>query len=90
MSGRSATSVAESVGKHCGLDASFVVICHLLMNSESYETTMRENIYCGVDSSGRAIPLGAIIGASYYDTPMSIPNHWMDKTALPRRLLQCL
>jgi hypothetical protein len=51
---------------------------------------MRENIYCGGDSSGRAIPLGAILGASYYDTPMSIPNHWMDKTALPRRLLQCL
>lgn len=90
MSDRSATSVAESVGMHCGLDASFVVICHLLMNSESYETTMRENIYCGGDSSGRAIPLGAILGASYYDTPMSIPNHWMDQTALPRRLLQCL
>ncbi len=79
----SSQEVAEKVGMHCQLNVSFVVICHLLLHATSFEQAVRDNIYCGGDSSGRAIALGAILGACYQGTTRAIPTDWITQTDLP-------
>ncbi|WOG28776.1 ADP-ribosylglycohydrolase family protein [Endozoicomonas sp. 8E] len=83
MLSRRPKEVAQEVGMHCGLDASFIVITHLLLQAENYEKTVRENIYCGGDSCGRAIPLGAILSACFFGSDKAMPTSWIARTSLP-------
>lgn len=76
-------TVAAEVGMHCGLDASFVVICHLLLNAESYQQAVRDNILCGGDNCGRAVTLGAILAACFYDKAGALPSLWVSRTRFP-------
>ncbi|MFK0571340.1 ADP-ribosylglycohydrolase family protein [Endozoicomonas sp.] len=87
MLNRSSKEVAQEVGMHCGLDASFMVVTHLLLKAVNYEQTMRENIYCGGDNCGRAIPLGAILAACFFGSDKSIPTSWIARTSLPDSVL---
>ena len=74
-------TVAAEVGVHCGLDASFVVICHLLLNAESYQQAVRDNILCGGgDNCGRAVTPGAILAACFYDKAGALPSLWVSRT----------
>jgi ADP-ribosylglycohydrolase len=82
----SSREVAQKVGMHCDLDVSFILICHLLFHATNYKQSIRENIYCGGDSSGRAIALGAILGASYQGGSKAIPSDWIEKTDLPQNV----
>lgn len=84
---RRSKEVAQEVGMHCGLDASFIVITHLLLQAENFEKTIRENIYCGGDSCGRAIPLGAILSACFFGSDKAMPTFWIARTALPGSVL---
>lgn len=79
--------VAEKVGLHCGLDASFIVVMHILLTATSYEEAIQTNIYCGGDNCGRAIPLGAILGACFTDSNQAIPSSWIEQSTLPNSLL---
>ncbi|CAM3569688.1 ADP-ribosylglycohydrolase family protein [Parendozoicomonas haliclonae] len=90
LSEKTSREVAAEVGMACQLEASFVVICHLLLNTQSYEQAIRENILCGGDSCGRAITLGAVLGACYSGTEQTIPAEWITKTQLPPVLFQSL
>ena len=81
------TEVAREVGMHCSLDASFIVITHLLLQAENYEKTVRDNIYCGGDSCGRAIPLGAILSACFFGSDKAMPTSWIARTSLPASVL---
>ncbi|MBO9480820.1 ADP-ribosylglycohydrolase family protein [Salinisphaera sp. G21_0] len=87
MLNRRPKEVAQEVGMHCSLDASFIVITHLLLQAENYEKTVRENIYCGGDSCGRAIPLGAILSACFFGSDKAMPTSWIARTSLPGSVL---
>lgn len=60
---------------------------HLLLQAENYEKTVRENIYCGGDSCGRAIPLGAILSACFFGSDKAMPTAWIARTSLPGSVL---
>ncbi|MGV2988584.1 ADP-ribosylglycohydrolase family protein [Vibrio sp. E150_011] len=81
------TVVAEKLGMHCSLEAAFPVTLHLLLNAHSYEATIRENIFCGGDSCGRAILLGATLGACYQSKQQGIPRTWEGRVMFPKSLL---
>ena len=76
-------SVAAQVGMDCRLNASFVVICHLLLNAKSYQQVIRDNILCGGDNCGRGVTLGAILAASFYGTEGAMPSLWVSQTHFP-------
>jgi ADP-ribosylglycohydrolase len=84
----SSRQVAQKVGMHCGLDASFVVIVHLLLKATSYEQAMKENIFCGGDSCGRAIPAGAILAACFHGSDQGVPSSWIARASLPESTVQ--
>ncbi|ORT52461.1 hypothetical protein ST37_01380 (plasmid) [Vibrio sp. qd031] len=80
----SSREVAVKVGSGSQLSSSFVVICHLMFHAKTYQQAIRENIYCGGDSSGRAIALGAILAACYQGTDKALPTEWIEKTDIPQ------
>lgn len=88
MRNQSSKSVAAEVGMHCGLDASFVVVTHLLLTTKSYQQAIRENIQCGGDSCGRAVPLGAILAACFFGSDNAIPGQWIARTVFPDAMLK--
>lgn len=53
---------AQHFGLPCHINQGLPVVWHLLAHAKDYETTVRDNILCGGDNCGRAIPLGAIAG----------------------------
>ncbi len=75
---------AQKVGMHCDLSAAFPLIIHILLTSDDYVAAIETNIYCGGDSCGRAIILGAIMAAN---EPDGIPKEWLDKTQFMRSIL---
>ncbi|WP_067520425.1 ADP-ribosylglycohydrolase family protein [Endozoicomonas ascidiicola] len=77
---QSSQEVAQEVGMHCNLDASFTVITHLLLNAQNYEQAIRENILCGGDNCGRSITLGAVLAACFHDSDKGVPDNWMSRT----------
>lgn len=83
MAQQNSVTVAAEVGMHCGLDASFVVICHLLLKAESYQQAVRENILCGGDNCGRAVTLGAILAACFYNKAGAMSSLWVSRTLFP-------
>lgn len=83
------SEVATQLGMHCSLDVAFPVTLHLLLNATSYEAAVRENILCGGDSCGRAILLGATLGACYQGGAKDIPRDWETRVTIPKSLLAC-
>jgi len=83
MAQQDSVSVAAEVGMHCSLEASFVVICHLLLNAGSYQKAIRDNILCGGDNCGRAVTLGAILAACFYGKEGAMPSIWVSQTRFP-------
>lgn len=53
---------AQRFGLPCHINQGLPVVWHLLAHGSDFESTVRDNILCGGDNCGRAIPLGAIAG----------------------------
>ncbi|QUJ76092.1 ADP-ribosylglycohydrolase family protein [Sulfitobacter albidus] len=65
---------AEEVGRACHLPMGGPVIFHILARSPDPRDAVERNIRTGGDSCGRAIPLGAALGAAYGIT--AFPLDW--------------
>lgn len=73
--------VATQTGLHCQLEVAFPVILHSIATAASYQSAIRNNILAGGDNCGRAIPIGAILGALWADDPKrGIPEDWIART----------
>jgi len=66
---------AEHFGRACPLEQSAPLIMSLLKNTAGFVDGARANILAGGDSAGRAIVLGAVLGAAY-----GVPETWCKRT----------
>jgi len=74
--------VTSSFGMSCNLVFGFPSVTHNLVTSESYRGAVSQNIYAGGDSCGRAILLGAVLGAAYgTGGEKGIPEEWINRLA---------
>jgi ADP-ribosylglycohydrolase len=70
---------AGKVGRHCDLRCGTAVALHILANTDSFTEAIRQNIWIGGDSCGRAMLLGPLAGAIYGSKPEAgIPEAWWD------------
>ncbi|MGJ8604163.1 MAG: ADP-ribosylglycohydrolase family protein [Marivita sp.] len=72
------TVYAGVVGRACHLPTSGPVMVHVLRHSTSYADAVERNIRAGGDSAGRAILIGAVMGAAHgIATPTGVPLSWV-------------
>lgn len=76
----STLEVTSRFGASCNLVFGVPATIHNLATADSYVEAIRQNIYASGDSCGRAILLGAILGASYgVGGEKGIPEEWVNK-----------
>lgn len=67
-------------GMACQLNIGFPSAMHNISLAKSYSTAVQQNIYAGGDSCGRAIVVGAMLGACYgIGGDTGIPKSWIGK-----------
>ncbi len=72
------TVFAGEVGRACHLPTAGPVMFHVLQHSATYSDAVEHNILAGGDSAGRAILIGAVMGAAHgIATPAGIPLAWV-------------
>ncbi len=78
--GPDSTAFAAEVGPACHLPMGGPVIFQILNYADNYEDAVERNIHAGGDSCGRALMIGAVLGAAYgVATPDGIPLDWVLK-----------
>lgn len=71
--------VTATFGMSCNLAFGIPSVIHNLVTSGSFVQAIRQNIYAGGDSCGRAILLGAVLGATMgINEETGIPQLWID------------
>ncbi|ABD53647.1 ADP-ribosylglycohydrolase family protein [Jannaschia sp. CCS1] len=77
---RSSNEVAAHFGLACYLKSAIPVAVHNIAVSQSYAEAVRRNIYAAGDTCGRAILIGAIMGAVHGSGgERGIPEHWVGR-----------
>jgi len=72
------TLYGEVTGRACHLPMAIPLIWHILSRSTSYAEAVERNIRAGGDSAGRALLLGAAMGAAHgLGTPSGMPLAWI-------------
>lgn len=86
----SAVDFAGEVGRHCHLPAAMPVIWRIAASAPDFQTAAEGNIRAGGDSCGRAIALGALMGAVHGVGGTGVPPLWIlrltDGQALAREV----
>ncbi len=73
-------SVTKTFGMACDLQYGLPSICFNLATSTGYVDGVRSNIYAGGDNCGRAMILGAVMGALYgIGGEHGIPEAWIER-----------
>ena len=67
-------AVTAAVGMSCQLDYGIPSVAHNVTHATGFKQAIRANIYAGGDSCGRAIVLGALVGA--HD---GVPADWLKR-----------
>lgn len=71
-------AVATQFGMACYLSSGVPVVAHNVLTAPSYTEAVRRNIYAGGDNCGRAILLGAVMGAMHgVGGATGIPQDWI-------------
>lgn len=75
-------SVTKHFGMACDLAYGVPSVVHNLKTAPSFREAIRRNIYAGGDTCGRAMLLGAVLGAVHgIGGERGIPTEWIDKLA---------
>jgi ADP-ribosylglycohydrolase len=76
----SSVDVAGSFGRACHVQQGLPVVFHIANRARSYESAVRANILAGGDSCGRAMALGAILGARFgFGGERGVPLPWLTR-----------
>jgi len=87
MGDRGSVEVAGHFGRACHVQQGLPVVFHIAGHATSYESAVRTNILAGGDSCGRAMALGAILGARFgFGGERGIPLAWLTRLAGGARL----
>jgi len=73
-------------GMACDLNYGVPSVVHNIITAPDFTTAVRRNIWAGGDNCGRAILLGAILGAVYGDGAQGIPADWAAKLTVMDRV----
>ncbi len=77
---QSSADFSAQLGLSCELKFGVVSVLHQLQNVESYAASVRDNVWIGGDSCGRAIFLGSVLGASFgIGGDYGIPESWLEQ-----------
>lgn len=83
--------VTSRFGMSCHLTYGVPSAVHNLATSASFREAIRKNIYAGGDSCGRAMFLGAVLGAIYgIGGEKGIPLDWLDKIRQKNEVFELL
>lgn len=74
------------VGLSCELAYGVPSVLHNLLSGDGYRRAVLQNILAGGDNCGRAILLGAVLGACHGIGGDGIPPDWIDVLILPREV----
>lgn len=87
MSNRSLNEVTTHFGLACNLSYAIPSITHNIKTAPSYSQAITRNIYAGGDTCGRAILLGAVMGAVHgVGGETGIPQSWIDQLTCAKEL----
>lgn len=85
---KSSEEVATAFALHCQLEMAFPVVVHLIATATNYVDAVRANIRTGGDNCGRAIPVGAVLGACFAEDPeRGVPADWLARVTAPGELI---
>ena len=80
----SSAEFTKKLGLSCELKFGVPSVLHQLRRVDSFAASVRDNIWIGGDSCGRAMLLGGVLGACFgVGGDRGIPESWLDR--LPRR-----
>ncbi|MBT3141414.1 ADP-ribosylglycohydrolase family protein [Phaeobacter gallaeciensis] len=80
MIGQSTCDITRTIGMSCDLAYGVPSVVHTLSIAPSYREAIEQNIYAGGDSCGRAILLGAVMGAVHgVGGQTGIPEDWIEQ-----------
>lgn len=80
MTGQDSNAAATHFGLACDLGFGVPVAVHTIATASGFADGVRRNIYAGGDNCGRAILLGAVLGAVYgIGGDAGIPQAWIEK-----------
>ncbi|WP_343562023.1 ADP-ribosylglycohydrolase family protein [Kiloniella sp. b19] len=78
---QSSITYGEITGRACHLPMSVPLMFHILRHGPDFSEAIELNTRCGGDNAGRAIMIGALLGAKYgLDPDRGIPLDWSLKT----------
>ena len=80
LKNKTTPEVTQQLGMSCNLEFGIPSVIHNLSQQNSFAESIRQNIYAGGDSCGRAILLGAVLGNIYgIGEDKGIPHAWIEK-----------
>jgi hypothetical protein len=80
LQNKTTAEVTQQLGMSCNLEFGIPIVIHNLAQQNSFAESIRQNIYAGGDSCGRAILLGAVLGNIYgINEDKGIPQAWIEK-----------
>ena len=87
-SDRTSVDIAGQFGRACHVPQGLPVVFHIIANTDSYASAIRTNVMAGGDTCGRAMALGAILGAHYgFGGARGMPLPWLTRLQGGARLL---
>ena len=77
---KTSVDMAGHFGRACHVQQGLPVVFHIANSAESYERAIRTNVLAGGDSCGRAMALGAILGARFgFGGDRGMPLPWLTR-----------
>jgi ADP-ribosylglycohydrolase len=86
------TNVAtKHFGMACDLNYGVPSVVHNMLTAPTYQEAIRRNIYAGGDTCGRAMLIGAVMGAVHgIGGEQGIPKEWIENLSVDRNLSRYL
>lgn len=83
MTDQDTNAATKHFGLACDLSYGVPSVTHNMVTTPSFRDAIRNNIYAGGDNCGRAMLLGAVMGALYgVGGDNGIPPEWIDRLAV--------
>lgn len=88
MTDQDTNAVTKHFGMACDLNYGVPSVVHNMLTAPSYTEAVRRNIYAGGDTCGRAMLVGAILGAVHgVGGDQGMPQSWIDQLTVNADLL---